>query len=74
MLVTICENLPDEIQKGSVTLINNLGVIIAQLSSSTLGKNGFLTPIEVPDVDFRMLALVDLVNGMRIQRQTVQIV
>ncbi|UJR14901.1 hypothetical protein I4U23_001885 [Adineta vaga] len=74
VLLTVCEDLPADIRNGSVKLINNLGVVINELQATTFGKNGFITPIQVPDVDFRMLTMINLSNGNKFQHQTTQII
>ncbi|CAF0964599.1 unnamed protein product [Adineta ricciae] len=74
VLLTVCENLPSHITNGSVKLINNQGTIITELYPSTFGKNGFITSIQIPDVDFRMLTTVSLADSNKIQRQAPQLI
>jgi hypothetical protein len=70
-LLTICENLPSDLQTGYIDLINATdgSNILQTLSPIRVSSTGFLSKVTIPDVDFRISTTVILQDTTRIQRQ-----
>jgi hypothetical protein len=75
-VLTICENLPYDLQTGYIDLINakNGSNILQTLSPIRASSTGFLSKVTIPDVDFRISTTVILQNATRIQRQEKKII
>jgi hypothetical protein len=75
-LLTICENLPSDLQTGYIDLINarDGSNILETLSPILVSPTGFLSKVTIPDVDFRISATVILKDTTTIQRQEKKII
>lgn len=73
-LFTICQNLPTDIQNGSITLTSLAGSTISVLLPSKLARNGFITPIEIPNMNFRILTNIELMDNTQLQRQMTTVI
>jgi hypothetical protein len=74
VLLTSCDDLPANIENGSILLSNRLGETLIRLQPSKFFPNSFITPLIIPEVDFRILTTIDLISNTRLQRQTVAVI
>lgn len=74
VLLTTCENLPFDIENTTILLTNRVGTVIDSLQASKYFLNRFATPLVIPQVDFRVLTIIDLVNKTRLQRQSTSVI
>ena len=75
-VLTICENLPSDLQAGYVDLIDaqDGSKFLQRLSPIRISSTGFLSKITIPDVAFRLSTIATLQNSITIQRQDKEIV
>ena len=75
-VLTICDNLPSDLQTGYVDVIdaNDGSKVLQRLSPIRTSSTGFLSKITVPDVPFRLSTTATLQNSATIQRQDKEII
>ena len=71
VFVTLCNHLPLPIQSTTIELINKLGETLSVTYTSNVTETGsIISPVMIPDTDFRVLTKIKLTDGSIIQRQS----
>lgn len=71
-ILTTCENI--NVTKANIYLINQIGNIIANYSSTQSNQFEILTKIRIPQEAFRIQAILTLNNGEKVQRIEKQLI